>query len=255
MQSRIASINGIEMAYEVGGAGPALVLLHGFTGAGSDWRYVFEFDELAKSYSLVVPDLRGHGGSNNPSGEFTHRQCALDIFALLDHLKIDKFKAVGLSGGGNALLHMATAQPSRIEAMVIISATTRFPDQARAIMKMFSFENLSAEELAQMRARHRHGDEQIRALYRIGNGFKDSYDDLNFTAADLRKISADTLIVYGDRDPLYPLSIATEMYASIPRAHLLVLPNAGHSPIFLGAAKDYFAKSATSFLRGDRIRE
>ena len=250
MKSSVASINGMEMSFEVDGDGPALVLLHGFTGAGSDWRYVFDLEELAKTYRVIVPDLRGHGGSTNPSGEFTHRQCARDVFALLDLLNIDKFTAIGLSGGGNTLLHMATAQSSRVVAMVIISATTHFPEQARAIMKMFSFENLSAEELAQMRARHRHGDDQIRALYRIGNAFKDSYDDLNFTAADLRTISAETLIVYGDRDPLYPISIAMELYASIPRAYLMVLPNAGHSPIFLGDAKDYFVKTATSFLRG-----
>ena len=73
---------------------------------------------------------------------------------------------------------------------------------------------------------------------------------MKFTAADLARISADTLIVYGDRDPLYPLSIATDMYAAIPRAYLMVLPNAGHSPIF-GEAKDYFVATAKSFLRGD----
>src|SRR5271167_2734536 len=121
-----ASINGIEMYYEVRGRGEPLMLLHGFTGAGSDWRYVFDLDELAKSYRVIIPDMRGHGGSTNPASEFNHRQSALDIFALLDHLKIDKFKAIGLSGGGNTFLHMATEQPARVEAMVIISATTHF---------------------------------------------------------------------------------------------------------------------------------
>ena len=245
-----ASINGMEMYYEFRGEGEPLILLHGFTGAGSGWRYVFDLDALAKSYRLIIPDLRGHGGSTNPSREFTHRQSAEDIFALLDQLKIDKFKAIGLSGGGNTFLHMAVRHPSRIEAMVLISATTHFPDQARAIMSHFSFEGLSAEELEQMQQRHQHGDDQIRALFRNGNGFKDSYDDLNISAADLGKITASTLIVYGDRDPLYPLSIATDMYAAIPHAYLLVIPNAGHSPIF-GEAKDYFVKTATSFLRGD----
>jgi pimeloyl-ACP methyl ester carboxylesterase len=247
---RTASINGMEMYYQLYGAGEALVLLHGFTGAGSDWRYVFDLDELAKSYRVIIPDMRGHGGSTNPAREFTHRQSARDIFALLEHLKIGKFKAIGLSGGGNTLLHMATEQAARVEAMVIISATTHFPDQARAIMGQFAFDNLSAEELAQMRARHQHGDEQIRGLFRHGNAFKDSYDDLNFSAADLGNITADTLIVYGDRDPLYPLSIATEMYAAIPQSSLMVIPNGGHSPIF-GAARDYFVASARAFLRGD----
>jgi pimeloyl-ACP methyl ester carboxylesterase len=244
------SIKGIQMYYEVRGEGQPLVLLHGFTGAGSDWRYVFDLDDLAKTYRLIIPDMRGHGGSTNPSNEFTHRQSALDIFALLDHLKIDKFKAIGLSGGGNTFLHVATQQPSRVEAMVIISATTHFPEQARAIMGQFSFDALPAEELAQMRQRHKHGDDQIRALFQQGGGFKDSYDDLNFTAADLGRITADTLIVYGDRDPLYPLSIASDMYSAIPHSYLLVIPNAGHSPIF-AEAKDYFVKTATSFLRGD----
>jgi len=247
---QIAAINGIEMYYEVRGEGHPLILLHGFTGAGSDWRYVFDLDHLAKSYRLIIPDMRGHGGSTNPSNEFTHRQSALDMFALLDHLKIDKFKAIGLSGGGNTFLQMAMQQQPRVEAMVIISATTHFPAQARTIMAQFSFDSLSAEELAQMRARHKHGDDQIRALFRQGNAFKDSYDDLNFTAADLGKITADTLIVFGDRDPLYPLSIATDMYAAIPRAYLMVLPNAGHSPIFADA-KVYFVTNAIAFLRGD----
>jgi pimeloyl-ACP methyl ester carboxylesterase len=249
-KGQIASINGMEMYYEVRGEGQPLILLHGFTGAGSDWRYVFDLDDLAKRYRVITPDMRGHGGSTNPSNQFTHRQSANDVFALLDHLKIEKFKAIGLSGGGNTFLHMATQQPSRVEAMILVSATTHFPDQARAIMAMFSFDKLPAEELAQMRARHKHGDDQIRALFRQGNGFEDSYDDLNFTAADLGKITADTLIVYGDRDVLYPVNIATEMYAAIPHSYLLVLPNAGHSPIF-GEAKDYFVATATSFLRGD----
>src|SRR5579864_7485526 len=89
------SINGMEMHYEVRGEGQPLILLHGFTGAGSDWRYVFDLDDLAKTYRLIIPDMRGHGGSTNPSNQFTHRQSALDMFALLDQLKIQKFKAIG----------------------------------------------------------------------------------------------------------------------------------------------------------------
>ena len=66
---------------------------------------------MARGYRLIIPDLRGHGRSTNPSGLFTHRQCAEDLFALLDQLEILRFKAVGISAGGNTLLHMATARP------------------------------------------------------------------------------------------------------------------------------------------------
>src|SRR6185369_949786 len=100
-------INGIEMYFEERGAGEPLVLLHGFTGAGADWAHVYDLDELARRYQLVVPDLRGHGRSTNPAGTFTHAQCAQDVVALLDHLGIGRCRAVGMSLGGNTLLHLA----------------------------------------------------------------------------------------------------------------------------------------------------
>ena len=65
-----------------------------------------------------------------------------------------------------------------------------------------------------MRQRHAHGDEQIRSLWRQGNAFKDSYDDLSFTPPRLSTIMARTLIVHGDRDPFYPASLALEMYTA-----------------------------------------
>src|SRR5690349_13552838 len=72
------AIHDIELSYEVRGHGEPLLLLHGFTGAGSDWRHVFDLDALAREFQLILPDLRGHGGSTNPSGALTIRRCALD---------------------------------------------------------------------------------------------------------------------------------------------------------------------------------
>jgi hypothetical protein len=64
-----------------------------------------------------------------------------------------------------------------------------------------------------MRRRHKHGDEQIVALWDWARGMSDSYDDMNFTPASLSKITASTLIVYGDRDPLYPVEMALRCIA------------------------------------------
>jgi pimeloyl-ACP methyl ester carboxylesterase len=82
-------------------------------------------------YKRIAPDPRGHGRSTNPARTIPHRQCALDILALLEHLGLQRCRAIGISMGGNILLHMATLQPERIEAMVVVSATTYFPEQAR----------------------------------------------------------------------------------------------------------------------------
>lgn len=246
--SRIAT--GMDMAYEVRGDGEPLLLLHGFTGCGGDWVHVFDMDELARRHRLIVPDARGHGRSTNPGGAFTHRQCALDTFALLDQLGVRRCKAVGASLGGNTLLHMATQQPDRVQAMVVVSATPYYPAQARAIMGAMSDDGRSAEEWTMMRARHAHGDDQIRALWRQANAFKDDYDDLTFTPPHLATIAARTLIVYGDRDPLYPVDLALEMYRAIPRAELWVVPGGGHVPIFAPDIKDHFARAAVEFLEG-----
>src|SRR5438045_3564119 len=130
---RTEDINGMQMYCEIRGEGEPVVLLHGFSGAGSNWGPFV--GHLVGEYRLIVPDLRGHGRSTNPSGEFTFRQSALDVFALLDRLGIERFKAVGLSMGAKTLLHMATRQPARVEAMVLVSAAPYFPEQARAIMR------------------------------------------------------------------------------------------------------------------------
>ena len=230
------------------GEGKPLLLLHGFAGGGANWSLVFP--EAPAGYRLIAPDLRGHGRSTNPSGEFTFRQCAADVFALLDRLGMERCQAIGASGGAQVLLHMATAQPARLEAMVLVSTAPYFPPEARAMMALMTVESLSEDELAVLRLTHTQGDEQIRALWRIGNGFKDSYDDVNFTPPLLSTIRARTLIVHGDRDPLYPLHIPVGLSAAIPGSHLWILPNAGHTPIFVGELRDQFARTALDFLRG-----
>src|SRR5206468_3726483 len=68
------SVNGIDLAYEVRGDGPPLLMLHGFTGSGGDWVHLFDVDALARRWRLIMPDARGHGRSTNPSGVITHRQ-------------------------------------------------------------------------------------------------------------------------------------------------------------------------------------
>lgn len=241
-------INGMEMYYETRGEGEPLVLLHGGGGIGSNWDLIFK--ELPKGYRLIVPDLRGHGRSTNPSLLFSFRQAALDVYAMLDLLGIERCKAIGMSLGAKTLLHMATQQASRIEAMVLVSAAPYFPEQAREIMRNLSSENRSEAEWQQMRQWHKHGDDQIRALWRMGNAFKDNYTDMNFTPPYLATISARTLIVHGDRDPLYPVNLAVEMYGAIPRSYLWIIPNGGHGPIF-GDMAEPFVKTALSFLRGE----
>ena len=237
--------NGIDVFTRDTGHGAPLLLLHGFTGSGDDWSHVFA--KPLPGYRVIAPDLRGHGRSTNPSGTFTFAAVARDMFALLDQLGVERVKAIGMSAGANTLLHMATQQPSRIEAMIHISGTPLFPDEARAIMRTMTEEGRSEAEWAEMRGRHHHGDDQIRALWRHAREFADDRDDMNFDASSLARITARTLIVHGDRDPLYPVELAVELFRAIPNAALNVVPNGGHGPIF-GEQAPPFVQTATSFL-------
>jgi pimeloyl-ACP methyl ester carboxylesterase len=246
-EGHVALVNGFEMYYEIHGQGRPLVLLHQFNGSGGTWEPFI--NEFARHYRLIVVDLRGHGRSTNPTNEFTHRQSALDVYALLDHLGIQQFQAMGISSGGMTLIHMATQQPVRAEALVLVGATTYFTDQDRAIKAKSTVEGLTKQDFERLRKIHLHGDEQIRTLRRQFHDSKDSYDDMNFTGPLLSTITARTLVVHGDRDAFFPVPIAMEMYRSIPTSYLWIVPNGGHVPIRQHAEE--FTETVLAFLGGD----
>ena len=194
-----------------------MLLLHGGMGIGADWLHVFPEDP--DGYRVIVPDLRGHGRSTNPSGAFTFRQCAQDVLALLDHLGVPSAKAIGMSMGAKTLLHVATARPSVVSAMVLVSATPYFPPSLRTAAAQFTqdaLRGLTDAERAALRARHVHGDAQIAGLYEMTRGFATSYDDLAFTPPQLGTIAARTLIVHGDRDPCTQWNSAWTFIAPFP---------------------------------------
>jgi pimeloyl-ACP methyl ester carboxylesterase len=248
MHTDTVSLNGIQLHYQIEGSGEPLLLLHGGIGCHEDWLHAGR-DEFIREYQLIKPDARGHGRSSNPANTITHRQCALDTLALLDHLRIERCRAIGISMGGNILLHMATLQPTRIEAMVVVSAAMYFPPQARDIMRQIPTpESQPPQQWELMRRRHKLSDQQIVSLWNWTRGLQDSYDDMNFAPQVLSTIATRTLIVYGDRDPLYPVEMAVEMYRAIPNSSLWVLPNAGHGPVFAEASAQ-FAQTSLVFLK------
>jgi len=244
-------LNGFQMYYEARGDGEPLLLLHGGMGIGSDWRHVFRSDP--EGYRMIVPDLRGHGRSTNPAKAFTFRQCARDVLALLDHLGLNRVKAIGMSMGAKTLLHVATAEPARLDAMVLVSATPYFPQPLRTAAAQFtreSFDRLSEPERDALRNRHVHGDEQIVLLYEMTRSFVTSYDDMAFTPPQLGTITARTLIVHGDRDPYYSVEMAIELFRGIPQSALWIVPYGTHGPIF-GPMAAPFATTSLAHLSGE----
>jgi pimeloyl-ACP methyl ester carboxylesterase len=240
-------LNGIAMYVERHGAGTPLLLLHGGGGASQNWRLIFE--SPPPGYELIIPDLRGHGRSTNPNGAITFRQLALDVLALMDACRIERFTAIGLSLGAKTLLHVATQQPARVESMVLVSAAPYFPEATRALMRAAATTIHDDAEWERMRRWHVNGDEQIAAIWDMPRQLADDYEDMSFTPLRLGQIQARTMVVHGDRDFLYPVTLATELLAGIPGSHLWVIPNGGHGPVF-GEMAPLFARTALAFLGG-----
>jgi pimeloyl-ACP methyl ester carboxylesterase len=237
-------LNGIRMYFEVHGSGEPVLLLHGYTGCSQDWAGVVE--QWKGRFQLIIPDLRGHGRSEMLTGAFRHEDASADVLALLDHLGVHSANAVGVSGGGNVLLHIGSAQPHRIGKMVLVSATPYFPEQARSIMRQYGGA-VTDEQFEALRRKHLGGDEQIRALLAGAGAFADSYDDMNFTPPRLSRIQARTLVVQGDRDPLYPVELSVEMFRAIPNSSLWIVPRGGHGPV-LGEHWPEFVRTAGEFI-------
>jgi pimeloyl-ACP methyl ester carboxylesterase len=241
-------VNGIALHFDVHGTGEPLLWLHGGMGCGADWLHVFSAPPAG--FQLIAPDLRGHGRTANPGADLTFRQMALDVIALLQKLRHTRVKAIGVSGGGIVLLHAATMAPACIESMVVVSAPPYFPEQARVVQRHFSPAMMGEAEMARMRRVHMHGEDQIARLFDWTHQMAQTYDDVNFTPPLLATIAAETLIVFGDRDPLYPLSMAIDLKNAIPNSYLWVVPNGGHGPVF-GPHAARFEETSLAFLRGE----
>ena len=238
-------VNGIDMHYREHGSGEPLLLLHGFGACGAAWDPFIS--QLAQRYRVIVPDLRGHGRSTNPTNQFTHRQSAEDVRALMDRLGIRRARAIGISTGGMTLLHLATRSPDRVENMVVIGATNYFPEQAREIMRQSTVQTMAPEERAYFSECATRGQTQVNALIDQFHGFKDSFDDMSFTPPSLARIAAPTLIIHGDRDEFFPVTIPVEMYRSIKLSELWIVPRGDHVPIY-GPQAPEFLRVVTEFL-------
>lgn len=227
LKTSSVNVNGVEIAYRIGGKGEPLLLLHGFTGAGVTWDAILE--PLLENNQVIIPDLRGHGQSTNPSGKFYYKDSAKDMLGLLDHLNIDHVSGIGYSAGAVTLLHMTAENAERFNAVVLLAGAHRLTSEVREWLRNFPrFEDLSVEHLERLRKRHARGDEQSRMLWRQLREFADDYTSFEFSPEHLATIKVRSLLVVGDMDQFYPVPIVTELYEFLPNASLWIIPGADH---------------------------
>ncbi|SPH17437.1 Haloacetate dehalogenase H-1 [Defluviimonas aquaemixtae] len=116
----VAEVNGQRIAHSIGGAGPAVLLLHGFPQTRAMWRQVAP--RLAEHFTVVTADLRGYGASSKPRGaeHYSFREMGRDQLALMTGLGFDRFHLVGHDRGGRTAHRIALDEPSRLLSLTVM---------------------------------------------------------------------------------------------------------------------------------------
>lgn len=113
-------VNGINLAYEVQGDGPALLFIHGLGSCLQDWE--FQAAAFSQRYKVISFDLRGHGQSDKPAGPYSIKLFADDAAALLKALNVASAHVVGISMGGGVAFQLAVDHPELVTTLTIVNS-------------------------------------------------------------------------------------------------------------------------------------
>jgi pimeloyl-ACP methyl ester carboxylesterase len=242
--SGVASVNGTRLAYEVAGAGPPLVFLHGFSLDRRMWSA--QIDAFAARCSVVRYDLRGFGESGPATGELYSN--VDDLAALLDHLGVERAHIVGLSMGGGVAVDFALTHPDRTRTLVAVDAAVNGWRWSAGwdAMVIPVWEAGRAGDLDVARARWLTNPlfapaleqptvaAELREIIGSYSGWHwlDRSDGQRSPQPPafqrLEAIAAPTLVVVGERDLPDFHACGEAMARRIPEARLALIPDAGH---------------------------
>lgn len=130
---RLIVVGGKNVRLLEGGSGPSVVVLHHSTG-NPGW--IPFYDELAKSFSVLVPDMPGYGQSERPEWAREPRDIAILMNRVLDQLALENVTVVGLGMGGFIAAEMATMNQSRLKSLILVGAPGIQPEQGEILDQM-----------------------------------------------------------------------------------------------------------------------
>ena len=250
--SHFADIDGVRLHYQDKGTGQALVLMHGLSSSTYTWKDVFE--PLSKSFRVIAVDLKGHGFSAKPDGDYTRRAQGVLVTHLLDHLQIDKAWFAGNSMGGEIALNIALQNPQRVQGLVLIDsagvnvpgnasltpAYTKIPVIGRILVALaMTSDKLVRQSLTtSLYDDSKVTDERVAAYYRplrtrggqLAAVRARAQFQLLPIEQDLGKVSAPALIIWGAEDPLFPTAAGRKLNSLIRNSKLVILEKCGHEP-------------------------
>lgn len=256
--------NGVTLCVETIGSpeDPAILLVHGACASMLWWERELCEQLAARQRYVIRYDQRDTGLSTYyPPGEPAYKlsDLAADAVGLLDALGIERAQVVGRSMSGAVALMLGVDFPDRVSGLAFVSTTTGdegLPPMSSSFTDRPSYDDPVDEVVALMRAYAGgplYDEEETRALATedvartrslasLANHFLMDFDGpRNGGFADL---TAPTVVVHGERDPVFPLAHGEALRDAVPGARLVVMPDTGHDvprpvwPLFVDALTD-----------------
>jgi pimeloyl-ACP methyl ester carboxylesterase len=282
-------LHGHRLSYRTGGRGPLLLLIHGITNSSATWEPVLA--SLGRRFTVVAPDLLGHGDSAKPRGDYSlgaNASLLRDLMLALGH---ERATIVGHSLGGGIAMQMAYQFPERVERLALVSSgglgrqvtpllrAVALPG-AELVLPLLASEPLvnagakvggwiaqiglrvgsditamaaGVASLRDLEAR-RAFVHTARSVIDVGGQRVDATDKLYLAAA------VPTLIVWGDSDPIIPSQHGIRAHALMPGSRLRIFEGAGHFPHhddpggFVTTLRDFIVTTSPSEPDDDRLR-
>lgn len=244
-----------------GSHGAAIVFVHGVGSTAAIWDR--QLDAFAGAYRCFAVELRGNGASRpdpDPS-TITRDGFARDVLAVADAARAERFHLVGCSLGGVVAFELNRIAPERLLSLTIVGSFAKYADgegYARGVIEtvrdagsMAQFARMRAERLGLQPGRRT--DETISQMACKSVDCYIASTNATWTgdySADLAKISAPALVMYGEHDSVAPREYAEAIAGGIPGARLEVVPGAGH--VANADAPGAFNDLLRAFLEGVR---
>lgn len=257
MRAKFVDVNGVNTRYLVAGAGPAIVLLHGVGMSGDCFHR--NFDALARDFTVIAPDMLGHGFTAYPGFQGLPPPLAMakHIVALLNVLDIKECCVLGSSLGGIVAALTYFEQPGLVNKLVLAASSSCFnsPEQQEKVLKasaanalnamkdpsldglrkrlrniVFADSGVSEELLLVQLTSYAYPDRAVAYADTINQIIESIYDPAGQVAHRLDQISIPVLMVAGQDDIRTPVDRQKEGVSRFPSAQLEIYEQCGHFP-------------------------
>ena len=228
------------LSYKKIGTGYPLVLIHGYLGGQSMWKFQ---EELKNDYDLIMPSLAGYGESSHMVAPSTIKENANQVFELLDYLQIDKFNLLGHSMGGMIVQEMAALYPERINKLICFGTGSigvlpnRFEtiNESRTKIKKFGLSKVRQEIAKTWFIDYLEGEgytlcleEGEKATTQAALASLDAWEQWD-GRQKLKDIKCPTLVIWSSKDRSYDWTQQEILVNGITGSKIEIIQNCAHN--------------------------